>query len=510
MKKLLLLFIFIGSCVTGFSQTANPTATLQLTLTCTGGTGNRSGIAFNPNQQLYYSVNAGSSGYPIETYDVGGNLVSTTTQSFDYRGCWWNPNTNTLEGNGYSSNGIWIQNLNASFYPLNSGINDVPSTSGPDPQSCGDYDYNNDEIIYHNSGTLYIHDRATNTMITSMPITGLPVATSNLNWTGVAYTGIPGMEIGVYDYINQAFYFIDRTTGAYAYTCQLPGTAPVPNYLRMGFENECVWLFNGTTLTWYGYNVMNQCVSTASSLTETVCASYLSPAGNTYTTTGMYYDTIPNAAGCDSIITIDLTVQNTSNSLTETACSSYLSPAGNTYTTSGMYYDTITNAAGCDSIITIDLTIIPNNIDNTVTQNGSQLYANQLVAAYQWIDCDNGNTPIPGAINQFYEVTTSGNYAVEITYGGCTDTSACMFVDLTGITELEAGFNMYPNPVNGTLNLEHDFNSIDICIKSMSGQLVLNKEGAKKTIDVSELVPGAYFVEVTNGKNKWTRLLIKK
>lgn len=506
MKKILLLATLIISFIQ-FAQTPLPTATLELQLVGTGGTGNRSGIAYNPNQELYYSVNAGSSGYNIQTFDATGNLVSTVTQGFDYRGCWWNPNTNTLEGNGYSSTGIWIQNLDASYYPLSSGTVDVPSTSGPNAQSCADYDFDDDQIIYHNSGTIYIHSRATNTLITSFPITGLPVAASNLNYTSVAYTGIPGMELGVYDYINKAFYFISKADGSYQYTCQLPGTAPGQNYLKMGFENEYVWIYDGS-LTWNGYKVLNQCSATASTLTETVCASYLSPAGNTYTTSGVYYDTIPNAAGCDSVIMIDLAVQNSSSAITVTSCDSYLSPSGNSYTTSGTYYDTINNMYDCDSIITIDLTIIPNTIDNSVTTDGNQLMANQLVAAYQWMECDSVNyTPISGAMNQIYNVMSSGYYAVEITVGECSMMSDCIFVDLTGVEELNMPFTMYPNPANDELNFDHDFGSLMVQVYSANGQLVLNENSVQHKMNVSSLNPGVYFVEVTADNNVYRRML---
>lgn len=508
MKKTLLL---LSSTLTlsVFAQNPLPSATLELTLTCSGGTGNRSGIAFNPNQQLYYSVNAGSSSYQIETFDVMGNAVASTTQGFDYRGCWWNPNTNTLEGNGYSSNGIWIQNLDGSYYPLSSGTVDLPGVSGPNSQSCADYDYMDDEILYHNSGTIYRYTRATHTLVSSSPITGLPVATGNLNYTSLGYTGIAGMEIAVYDYITKAVYFIDKTNGAYVTTCTLPGSAPGQNYLKMGFENGIIWIYDASQ-TWYGYRVVEQCSSSTNSLTEVVCESYMSPAGNTYTSTGMYYDTIPNAAGCDSIITIDLTVQNTSNMITETSCDSYLSPAGNTYTSTGMYYDTIPNAAGCDSIITIDLTIIPNNLDNTVTQNGSQLLANQLVAAYQWIDCENGNTPILGEVNQVFEPTVTGLYAVEVTAGGCTVTSDCILVDFTGLPEMNNDIIMYPNPATDQLFFDHEFSELDISIISMNGQVVIDHQSISESIRIDQLLPGTYFVEIISDSMTWKKLLVKR
>jgi hypothetical protein len=48
----------------------------------------------------------------------------------------------------------------------------------------------------------------------------------------------------------------------------------------------------------------------------------------------------------------------TSSTQTQTALDGYTWPVnGQTYTQSGWYYDTLTNAAGCDSVITLDLTL---------------------------------------------------------------------------------------------------------------------------------------------------------
>ena len=98
--------------------------------------------------------------------------------------------------------------------------------------------------------------------------------------------------------------------------------------------------------------------SSTSTITETVCESYTSPSGKVWTISGSYLDTIPNAAGCDSIITIELTVNyGSSSTITETVCDSYTSPSGKTWTSSGTYLDTIPNALGCDSVITVELTV---------------------------------------------------------------------------------------------------------------------------------------------------------
>ena len=142
-----------------------------------------------------------------------------------------------------------------------------------------------------------------------------------------------------------------------------------------------------------------------------------------------------NAEGCDSIITLDLTISQSTSSIIETACDFYIAPDGQIYNSTGSYSSTVTNAAGCDSIITIDLTINPLP-SNDVTQNGGTITATQTSATYQWIDCDNGNAPIVGEVNQTYFPSTTGNYAVIVTVNGCSSTSECFLVDFTRIGEL--------------------------------------------------------------------------
>lgn len=126
----------------------------------------------------------------------------------------------------------------------------------------------------------------------------------------------------------------------------------------------------------------NGCVETSASIVESVCESYTSPGGMVYTSSGIYVDTITNALGCDSVVTIDLTVNFPSAAAIQiTVCDSYTTPSGNdTYTVSGMYMDTIPNAAGCDSVLTIDLTVNQSNTGNDIVT---------ACDSYTWID---GNT----------------------------------------------------------------------------------------------------------------------
>jgi gliding motility-associated-like protein len=66
--------------------------------------------------------------------------------------------------------------------------------------------------------------------------------------------------------------------------------------------------------------------------------------------------THPNAAGCDSIITLHLTVQQARTQTAVSACGTYAWKGG-LLTASGTYFDTLTSSAGCDSIVQLQLTL---------------------------------------------------------------------------------------------------------------------------------------------------------
>ena len=97
-----------------------------------------------------------------------------------------------------------------------------------------------------------------------------------------------------------------------------------------------------------------------SSITPSACNSFVSPSGNyVYTNSGTYLDTLQSASGCDSIITINLSILESFDTIDVDGCYGLTSPSGNYYWTSpGTYQDTITNASGCDSILTINLSIL--------------------------------------------------------------------------------------------------------------------------------------------------------
>ena len=99
------------------------------------------------------------------------------------------------------------------------------------------------------------------------------------------------------------------------------------------------------------------CIDTRSTIVLTDCDSTLFNS-EWLTESGTFNDTIRNTAGCDSIITLNLTIINSTNATIElVACDSTLFNS-EWLTESGTFYDTIQNTVGCDSVITLNLTII--------------------------------------------------------------------------------------------------------------------------------------------------------
>jgi hypothetical protein len=132
-----------------------------------------------------------------------------------------------------------------------------------------------------------------------------------------------------------------------------------------------------------------------------------------------------NSQGCDSVVTLNLTIKNATTGVdVQSACVSYTWMNGVTYTASNnTAKDTLVNAAGCDSIVTLNLTL--NLVNTSVSQNGITLTANAVGASYQWVNCNTGYSVVTGETGFSFLPTVNADYAVIVTQNGCIDTSAC-------------------------------------------------------------------------------------
>jgi hypothetical protein len=250
--------------------------------------------------------------------------------------------------------------------------------------------------------------------------------------------------------------------------------------------------------------------NTSSTQTTSACNTYTWPVnGQTYTTSGVRTATIPNTAGCDSVITLNLTIRtNTASTLTQSACTSF-TLNGQTYTSAGTYTQTLTNAAGCDSTLTLVLTL--NAVTAGVTVSGGTLTASPGGLTYQWIDCGNGNAPVAGATALSFTATSSGSYAVIVSDGACSDTSACEAV--VGLAECGFcnGMVVFPNPFENRVTLQLSMVVLGLEMQLFDAQGKLIRQAAvgalTSEIDLTAFASGVYLMRLSaNGEQKVFRL----
>lgn len=112
---------------------------------------------------------------------------------------------------------------------------------------------------------------------------------------------------------------------------------------------------------------LRQCAGvTYSTINTSACNSY-TLNNQVYTSSGIYIQRLLNVAGCDSIITLNLTLSGSTINLSTIACNDFFWE-GKHYTTSGTFSKTYIDEGGCDSILNLNLIII-HNISSTINVN---------------------------------------------------------------------------------------------------------------------------------------------
>lgn len=248
------------------------------------------------------------------------------------------------------------------------------------------------------------------------------------------------------------------------------------------------------------------CVTTTGIDNIASCDEIIWLDGNTYSSSNSSAThTLLNAGGCDSIVTLNLTITPLSGTDTKTSCDSLIWIDGNTYFSNNntATHTIINGSGGCDSTVTLNLTI--NTIDTTITINNDTITANATGSDFQWIDCDNGNAFLTGETNHFFTANTTGNYAVIVSKNGCSDTSACTSIIVTEINNQQNSiqqYQLFPNPTKGnfTLSLNAIANNTSITIYDVLGNIILHEslqENSTK-IDLSDRDKGIYILKIKN------------
>ncbi len=191
-----------------------------------------------------------------------------------------------------------------------------------------------------------------------------------------ASSGYEGPELWTYDGINPPTMIIDLNVGSTF------GVGSYPSSLTVFNNQLCFSANDGTTGSelW----ALTHPVETEID-TQIVCDSIRWIDNNLYmassNTAGIYFINGGATNGNDSIVILDLTILNSSMSInTHSAPSPFTWIDGNTYTSNNnTATETLTNAASCDSVITLNLTIIDTVIQGTITTSLGNALQNSKV-----------------------------------------------------------------------------------------------------------------------------------
>lgn len=243
-----------------------------------------------------------------------------------------------------------------------------------------------------------------------------------------------------------------------------------------------------------------------STTNSTICYAQLPYSWNglTFSAAGTQTATLATVYGCDSLVTLNLNVIIPDTTYeTISACDSY-TWNGNTYTASGTYSVQLTNTAGCDSIANLNLTlgITPQNTLVSISTNSILITPAQNGANYQWITCPNNN-PINGEVNDSLIPTSNGFYAVIVSNSCGTDTSQCIEVKGLSINEkIDDYYSLYPNPALSeiTLNVPEAFIGSRYYILDNSGRILIQGtiNTNKESLNIEKLSNGNYILKLSN------------
>jgi uncharacterized repeat protein (TIGR01451 family) len=231
------------------------------------------------------------------------------------------------------------------------------------------------------------------------------------------------------------------------------------------------------------------------------------------TSPGIYIDTLANVLGCDSIVELTLSMNATyQDTITATICNYEQYTFNNLQLNqSGIYQALYATTNGCDSIEVLNLSVLL-DITNAITQNNAQLSTSGVGSSYNWIDCTTGLI-VPNEIANVFNPPAAGSYSAVVYYGNCIDTSACIQFVTTGIAELnEALVIINPNPFQEELTITRKDNRKEILeVYNLLGEQILQTEIQDKrtTLSTQTWPAGIYILKFIGDRDVITTRVVK-
>ena len=175
-------------------------------------------------------------------------------------------------------------------------------------------------------------------------------------------------------------------------------------------------------------------------------------------------------------------------------------------TDSGNYMVTVTDNFNCTAQSNqVHISVKPSPVVNVIQHGDSLFYTGSLPC--QWYSL---GEPLPGETSPLYIIRYPGSYTVVVSdTNGCSSTSATF--SLTGVQNITNGgpVELYPNPTTGRILIQTSgFNPQLISVYDLDGRKISGQKFLQQ-MDIGELAPGIYFIEIA-GDNVITRKKVVK
>ncbi len=234
---------------------------------------------------------------------------------------------------------------------------------------------------------------------------------------------------------------------------------------------------------------------------------------------GTYKDTLVAQGGCDSVVSLNLSVNPIVHSaFNQTICQGdlYFFNGQNLYAP-GIYSDTLTAQNGCDSVITLTLVV---NLLPMVTLTGisDTVCSNSPVIMFSGGQPVGGSYKVDGVASSSFDPSSgAGLYTITYIYSdlnNCIDSANqnITVVICSGLLDAEENSRViiYPNPATDELNVQGNHVK-EIRIYSNDGKLVKAvMQPSHNKVYIGEIASGIYQAEVKTGQTtirvKWVKL----
>ncbi len=240
------------------------------------------------------------------------------------------------------------------------------------------------------------------------------------------------------------------------------------------------------------------------------------------TNPGTYIAFLESQAGCDSIVTVELEVQQSiEEDISVTICN------GNSYVfgdrvleSAGSYINTFTTVNGCDSVVNLELSFQDLESAITVDTMNGEIIVDIPNATFTWVDCNTNEVVLETASDTF-QVPQPGLYRVFVEAEGCIDSTECFLIPMDPLSttqlDISSSFELYPNPARDNLTLQVGdpdlLDRYELSIIDVRGKIYRNEQMnllSRQEIPINDLPAGMYLINLFNPDKGITRMKFLK